>query len=311
MSWWFEKMQRTLRKKVYCLAVILFLAACTVEPPAASNPALEVQRITTTPILEVATLPVPSATSNPTVTPVGADIENCQTQDATIRKETYDLLDFGSSACKLLQTSLNGNSLVYVMLESPGREVLMVETAGVTDEMDWRSIAKEEGCGKCTVRDVQWAQDNTLILQITATTSGPAFVTVMDINGSELATIPGHLGQWNADQNAFYTLTENHWIFDAFGVYDFASGKSYRLEKFNGVKVSGWVGNLIYITVTPYEKVGESYCNLPAYAAQMELTSDGPVFNILKQAANSDVGVDASGLIRDTPYQRECSELMG
>jgi hypothetical protein len=223
----------------------------------------------------------------------------------------YQILGFGTSACKFLRQSPDEAYMVYAALDLPGRERLLLETMGTAREIDWLKIAKAGGCGKCTIRDVHWGINNTLLLDITATTSGPAFVYVINLDGEVIAQLRGDFGQWNADKSAFYTVRENHWFLDAFGVYDFTTGKSFNLDEHTGVKVSSWSGNGIYLSVRPYTQNGYTFCNQPSYAARVELTPDGPKFRIIKKATNLDLSIDMDGNISENPYTRECSELMG
>ena len=69
---------------------------------------------------------------------------------------------------------------------------------------------------------------------------------VINLDGGVISTLRGDFGQWNADRSAFYTARENHLFLDAFGMYDFKTGKSFNLEEHNGVKVAGWSENGLF-----------------------------------------------------------------
>ena len=255
--------------------------------------------------------PQPSATPAPTSTPETDIWRNCRQQNPDINPAMYKILGFGTSACKFQRRSPDGVYMVYAALDLPGREMLLLETMGKAREIDWMKIGKAGGCGKCTIRDVQWGINNTLLLDITATTSGPAFVYVITLDGEVTATLRGDFGQWNADNSAFYTAREKHWFLDAFGVYDFNTGRSFNLDGLNGVKVAGWSGNGVFLSVRPFTRIGDAYCNQPSYAARVDITLEGPKLSIIEKASNLDLDIDINGKITDTPYKQECSELMG
>ena len=255
--------------------------------------------------------PLPSATPAPTATPDTDIWRNCREQNPEIKPELYKILGFGTSACKFQRQSPDGVYMVYAALDLPGREMLLLETMGKAREIDWLKIGKAGGCGKCTIRDVQWGKNNTLLLDITATTSGPAFVYLVTLDGEVTATLRGDFGQWNADKSAFYTAREKHWFLDAFGVYDFNTGKSFNLEGYNGIKVAGWSGDGVFLSVRPFTRNGDAYCNQPAYAARVDLTADGPKISVIKKAGNLDFDIDSEGNVSETLYKQECSELMG
>jgi hypothetical protein len=260
---------------------------------------------------KTATALAPTLTPAPTATPNTDIWRNCQSQNPNINKVVYEIFAFGTSACKFLQESPDGKYVAYAMLDSMGREILLLETDGVARQIDWIQYALNRGCSKCTMRDLQWGLNNTMIIYITATTSGDPFTSVIDLNGLEIAYLRGHFGEWNSTHAAFYTFQESDWIGGKFSVYDYTTGKSFNLDGINGVKVAGWTENKIYLTVQPYVESGVNYCNLPAYAAMIEINSDGPKFSIIQKSDNSDLSIDINGNIGESQYNRECSEPMG
>lgn len=310
-------------KKIVITAVVvlIILTACNAANPPVPpvEPSVEATLFQTAAALSTETAqvplptstPVPSATPAPSATPDTDIWRNCRQQNPEINPRVYQILGFGTSACKFQQPSPDGVYLAYAALDLPGREMLLLETMGKAREIDWVTIGRAGGCGKCTIRDVQWGPGNTLILDIAATTSGPPYVYVINLNGDVIATVRGDFGQWNEDKTAFYSALENQMFLDAFGVYDFTTGKSYNLDKHNGVKVAGWTENGLFLSIRPFIKDGYVFCNQPAYAARVDITPDGPQIRTIKKAPNFDLSIDKDGNINETPYNRECSELMG
>lgn len=309
------------KRAVLAGALLIILTACS----AAKSPVLPVEpavdaalmqtaaaRSTETAVIPPPTSsPQPSDTPAPTATPDSDIWRNCQQQNPDINPAMYKNLRFGSSACKFQRQSPDGVHVVYAALDLPGREMLLLETMGKAREIDWMKIGKAGGCGKCTLRDVQWGADNTLLLNIAPTTSGSSFVYVISLEGDVFATLRGDFGQWNADNSAFYTARENHMFLDAFGIFDFNTGKFLNLDGYNGVKVAGWSGDGVFLSVRPFTRNGDAYCNQPAYAARVDLSADGPKISVIKKAGNLDFNIDAEGNVSETPYKQECSELMG
>lgn len=310
-------------KKIASIAgvMLIILTACSAAnssvPPVEPSAEATLFQTATAQSTETAAIPlptstpVPSATPAPTVTPDTDIWRNCQQQNPKINPTVYKILGFGASACKFMQPSPDGGYVVYAAMAHPGIEKLLLESSGKAREIDWMKIASTRGCGKCTIRDVLWGPNSTLILDISATTSGPAYVYVINLDGGVIATLRGDFGRWNTDKTAFYTAREKHLFLDAFGMYDFKTGKSFNLEEHNGVKVAGWTENSLFLTIQPYIKNGDAFCNQPAYVSKVDLTPGGPHIRMIKRAPNLDLSIDKDGNITETPYKRECSELMG